>query len=164
MYPTRDFKYLINQPNTSHEFLITALRREPFTEILTQWTDSNKPDQYLYVYQKGIEEAIAKDRYPLYQLDDLRLFPEFASSALNGLKRLWTKLRFSLNDQSLLIDSIKGQDIIMNAEKKLKILDVIPYKMSVVLLIENQEYKIGLFASRRAEQLYRLINMLESIS
>ena len=163
MYPTRDFKYLIDQPNTSDEALITALRREPFTEVLTQWSDSGKPDRFLYVYQKGIEEAIAKDRYPLYQLDDLRFFPEFAISALNGLKKLWTSLRFSLKGQSLLIDSIKGQDISMNAEEKLKILEIIPYKMSTTLLIEDQEYTIGLFASRRAEQMYKLVNMLESI-
>lgn len=158
MYPTRDFKYLISQPDVSDKTLITALRREPFTEILSNWND-----KFLNIYQTAIEEAISKERYPLYQLDDLRFFPGLIPSALNGLKKLWTSLRFSLKDNSLLIDSIKGQDINMNPEEKLKILETIPYKMKVILKIDDQDSNIGLFPSKRAERIYRLVNMLESI-
>lgn len=163
MYPNRDFRYLVNQPNISHSTLITALKREPFPEILYNWTISEKPNVLLNVYQKGIEEAIAKNRYPLYQLEDIKFYPEFWSAALNGLKRLWISLRFSLSYENLLIDSINGQNINITPEDKLQILRIIPYRMSLSLVIDGNHCTIGVFTSKQAEQIYQLVNWLEPL-
>jgi hypothetical protein len=140
MYPNRDFRHLINQTNASQDSLICALRREPLAEVLWYWNESGKPLDLLNVYQKGIEEAIAKDRYPLYQLEDISLYPEFFEATLNGLKRLWITLRFSLRDQTLLIDSINGRTLQVAPEDKLKILQSLPYD-SVVSNQAGQIYK-----------------------
>lgn len=157
MYPKRDFKYLINQDNVSEETLISAIKREPLSEILWHWSQSKKPIQLLPTYQKGIEEAIAKDRYPLYQLEDIKSYPEFFLPALNGLKRLWLSLRFSYDLQSLLIDSIKGKNINISPEDKLNILNIIPYNICCNLLIDCQSCDVAIYTSRRAEYIYQLV-------
>ena len=126
MYPSRDFKYLIRVPEIPNEVLINALRREPFPELLRYWSDNEKPFRLIEVYQIGIEEAVAKNRYPLYQLEDVKLYPEFIPSVLNGLKRLWTSLRFSLKSNTLLIDSINGNTLDISPENKLRILEMVP--------------------------------------
>jgi hypothetical protein len=151
------------------------MRREPFPEILWDWDQRGKPIQLLSVYQKGIEEAIARNRYPLYQLEDIKSYPEFISSAIAGLKFLWLSLRFSLDrgellnnstfspyeNVSILIDSIKGKTIDISNESKLYILKLIPYKINCDLLIDNQPFNIGIFTSRKADMIQELTHSLE---
>lgn len=163
MYPRRDFLYLIKQPNVEESTLISALKREPLSEVLWYWSQNKTPIHLLNTYQKGIEEAIAKDRYPLYQLEDIKSYPEFLLPAINGLKRLWISLRFSLDRQSLLIDSIKGQNINVCPESRLCILGMIPYKVCCNLSINDQACTTGIFTSRRAEQIYQLVHSLECL-
>jgi hypothetical protein len=163
MYPKRDFRYLITQPDTSEKDLISSMMREPLSEILGYWNQSGKPFQLLPVYQKGIEEAIAKNRYPLYQLEDIKSFPEFILIAINGLKRLWILLRFSYTGESLLIDSIRGQNINISPEDKLGILEIIPYKNNINIVIDNESVIVGVFTSRQAECIYQLTHSLQKM-
>lgn len=167
MYPSRDFQHLITQPidliRQSEPILIRALAREPFPEILRYWSDSQKPNNLLHIYCKGIEDAVGRDRYPLYQLQSVEDYPEFWSSVLNGLRRLWNSLRFSLSSDSLLINSINGRDIDISSDDKLHILRIIPYHMSLILSI-NGEYKtVGIFTSRRAEHIYQQVLRLQKL-
>jgi hypothetical protein len=161
MYPDRDFRYLVNQPNVSDEMLIRSLAREPFTEILNYWNVSQKSTELLEIYRKGIEDAISRDRYPLYQLENIDAYPEFSLSVLNGLKRLWASLRFSINDSSLLIDSINGQNINISLQNKLRIMEIIPYRMSIILLINGEPKTIGIFTSKHAEKIYQQVHRLQ---
>lgn len=163
MYPNRDFRYLINQPNVTEDDLILSLRREPLSEVLWYWQQSRKPIHLIKIYQKGIEEAIAKDRYPLYQLEDIKAYPEFLLPTLNGLKRLWLSLRFSLDRQSLLIDSIRGQNINISSEDKLKFLNILPYRSCCNISVDNQACITGVFTSRKAEQIYQINHSLERL-
>lgn len=165
MYPKRDFKYLIEQPDVSNNELITSMRREPFPEILWDWEQRGKPVELLHIYQKGIQEAIAKDRYPLYQLEDIKSYPEFIPSAIIGLKRLWLTLRFSLGSaneaSSIFVDSIRGKNINISDESKLSILQTIPYNISCNVVIDNKLCNLGVFASRKAEMIQELVHCLE---
>lgn len=163
MYPNKDFRYLINQPNVSEANLIHSLAREPFLEVLYHWTLIDKPSKLLNIYRKGIEDAVARDRYPLYQLQEIEYYPEFWIAVINGLKRLWILLRFSLDSKSLLIDSINGQNINISYQDKLIILQIIPYQISLTLLINNQPQTIGIFTSKRAEHIYQQVHWLQKL-
>ena len=163
MYPNRDFRYLINQTNVPESMLIRSLGREPFHEVLHYWTTSQKPDRLLHIYRQGIEDAIARDRYPLYQLQSVESYPEFWISILNGLKRLWVSLRFSLDSESLLIDTINGQNINMTPEDKLQVLQIIPFRIYLTLMINNTPYTTGLLTSKRAEHIYQQVNWLTEL-
>ena len=111
MYPSRDFRSLIN---TDFQAAIRAISREPFVEVLYFWQQSEKPKNKLDIYCRGIQEAIAKDRYPCILLDYVEKFPEFYSAVRDGLSGYWSNLRFSLalsDNPILYIDSILVEDI-----------------------------------------------------
>ena len=163
MYPERDFRRLLQDSTTSKEVLIRSLCREPFPEILYYWNQTGKPIELYNIYYQGIEDAVAKDRFPFYQLVNVDKYPEFYSAILNGLKRHWIKLRFSLDGFGLLIDSISGQDINISPHDKLNILYFIPYRMNINLSIDGITQSVGLFPSKHAEQIYRLNYWLTSL-
>lgn len=158
MYPNRDFRYLVNQSDVPECTLIRSLARESIPEILRYWTNTQKPDHLLQIYCQGIEDAIARDRYPLYQLESIRSYPEFWNSLLNGLKRLWLSLRFSLDSKNLLIDSINGQNIDISPQDKLQILQILPDQVNLTLIVDGQPQTMGIVISPRAEQIYNLVH------
>ena len=150
MYPIHDFRYLIKQTNIPESSLISALRREPLIEVLHYWDLSSKSEFLLRIFCQGIENAVALNRYPLYQLNDIDLYPEFWVSCLNGLKKLWISLRFSSDSQNLLIDTINGQTIDSSSQDKLSILH------SLI----NEPLHSGVVMSKSAKQIYQHVDRL----
>lgn len=104
MYPDRDFRNLITNPNADYDTIVRSLCREPFPEVLYYWQTTGKPNELYNIYNTGISYAISKDRYPLYQLSLLTECPEFKDAAITGLTKLWSSFKFYLDDGRLNID------------------------------------------------------------
>lgn len=153
MYPRVDFRFLINQKNVSQEQLIRSLAREPFPELLKFWKLNEKFYELYHVYCQAIEDAIAKDRYPLHQLELILEYPEFKQAVIKGLQRFWLTFRFSLkyNDQvhSLLIDSNEGSTIYFSPKDKLNILADSPKYLKIKETPDN----LRVFYSKRSADL-----------
>ena len=76
MYPAFDFRTLIH--SDSPESAVRSISREPFPELLKYWKTHHRSQylektpegQILYsVYAEGIEQAVAKERYPCFLLN-----------------------------------------------------------------------------------------------
>lgn len=162
MYPTRDFRFLIDyNPSAA----VRAVSREPLTEILCFWKKTGKPlDKYKY-YNEGIYIAVANGRYPCFLLKFIENFPEFHAAVRDGLAKYWCNFRFSLLENesgpSLLIDSISGDDIQISDQTKISILRLIGIKYSIPLKINEKEYLLGIFPSRDAEMTAQKFHWLQ---
>jgi len=172
MYPTRDFRSLIDKdPNAA----IRAISREPFTEILRYWRETNCPKDKYKFYSQGIQDAVAKGRYPSILLNFVEEFPEFYSAVRDGLARHWLTFRFSLiydkdsyveslhtfMGPSLFIDSISGEDVNITDKDKLNLLQMIGSKYSLPLVINGKEYTVGIFLSKQAEAVAQKFHWLQ---
>jgi len=169
MYPQRDFRSLINDDQGS---AIRAISREPFSELLKYWRYTGKPDSVKGIYDKGIEEAIAKDRYTCQSLDLVSEYPEFYLPVARGLRHLWERFNFRLifetpTEPYLSIDSKYRTDdpefTGFSSGQKTHILIWLKYKMNIPLTIDGVEYQVGIFPSRRAEEVLHKIRWLDSV-
>ena len=169
MYPKRDFRTLISGHDPGYD-AIRAISREPFSELLKYWKQTGKPDSVKKIYEQGIKEAVAKDRYTCDSLDKVVDYSEFYSVVCHGLRDLWCRLHFRLifetpDSPSLTIDSKYHSDdrelTQFTTEQKLIILTWQKYRTSIPIIIDDVEYKVGVFPSRRAEDVLQRIRWLD---
>lgn len=166
MYPSRDFRSLLQRRNeVPFEQIIRSISREPFPEILRYWEKTNKPEELYPIYSAGIEDAVAKDRYPIFQLKEVTRVPEFTNSVIRGLQRLWLKLTCSINvdDEglSLIIDSDQPNAISIPPEDRLKILDM-DLNNSTDFFINGTQCKVRLILSKRAQEIHQFLTEISS--
>lgn len=164
MYPSRDFRSLLKlKNNISQDQIIRSICREPFPEVLRYWEKTNKPNDLYYLYAIGIEEAVAKDRYPLYQLKEVLRLPEFIEPVVRGLKRLWLKCPCTIihDDESiaLIIDSTHPNTIKISEEDRLKMLKMNLNQANLDFFINGVNYKIKLLPSKRAHEIHEFLSM-----
>jgi hypothetical protein len=162
MYPSRDFRSLLQRRNeVPTEQIIRSISREPFPEILRYWEKTNKPEELYPIYSAGLEDAVAKDRYPLFQLKEVTRFPEFTNSVIRGLRRLWLKCTCSINNDdeglSLIIDSNQPNTISISPEDRLKILNMNLNQSRVDFFINGAQYKVRLILSKRAQEIHQFL-------
>lgn len=169
MYPSRDFRTLINSHDPS--LAIRAISREPFSELLKYWKHTGRPESLKRIYDLGIEEAVSKDRYTSQTLDLVSQYPEFYLPVSLGLRRLWVKFKFRLifetpEEPYLSIESKYHTDdqeyTDFATEDKMRVLVWVKHKFNILMVINGIEYRVGIFPSRRAEEVIQKISWLDS--
>lgn len=169
MYPSRDFRALISGNDTSGA--IRAISREPFSELLKYWKHTGRPENLQEIYCSGIQEAVARDRYTCQALDMVSEYPEFYLPVAFGLRELWIKFPFRLifetpDEPYLSIGSNYYTDdpVYQNfsSNDKLCILTWMKHRYNIPMTINGIEYRVGIFPSRKAEEVLQRINWLDS--
>lgn len=157
MYPARDLRSL-----TDGKEIVKAVSREPLAEVLKYWHSLEDLSYYSY-FNKGIELAVRKNRYPLYQLEAILAYPEFVPAVLNGLKFLWVNLEFSLTygDHSPHLQ-IGKSGIIMKIDQneRLKLLELLP-KEKVEVIVDKIAYQLPVILAKSAQDILALIQTLQ---
>jgi len=176
-YPEYDFRSIIFQINTNSSQseiskLVRSISREPLPELLKYWKQhysSPCAENYkfwLQIFNDGLEQAISCERYPCFLMDFLQDYPEFYESASKGYIQLWCKLRFSLDLQKgcyqLYIGSIRGQDIFIPDQDKIRLIRLISQKLSWPMQIGEKLIPTLVMTSRKAENIYYRITWLDN--
>jgi len=177
MYPTRDFRTLLNATNEAECPLdvVRSVAREPLLELLRYWEETGKPETKYTVYAEGITKGVANNRWPSYTLSYIKEYPEFYQPLLSGLEQAWLNLEFRLclsdglgqtetkDRLSLCVDFGSGQLVQMSPEDKIRLLNWLRVKMTIPLRINGESHRVGIFTSREATEIYQRIFWLEAI-
>jgi hypothetical protein len=170
MYPQRDFKSLIEQPEPS-PLLWRSMLREPLQELLQYWNRSGRPSNKYEHYSHAITEGFLKERWPYHQIDLIYPYNEFHKPLLSSLQKIWSKLSFNLiyisDDYSLYIDINPFEShlipISWSDEQKLLILEELYNSFTIRLKINNIEHGVGVFLSKRARDVYQHTSCFSSL-
>lgn len=157
MYPRYDFRYLVTMDPSR---AIIMLGGESFTEVLSYWKQTNRPTDKLSIYQLGIEQAIASDRYSISVLTGVINFPEFYPAVKQGLARLWTGLTFYLSCDTLFIDRCNHCLLSCSNQEKLGLLGELSLGHPIHLLVGENWHQISVVLSPKAQEIICLYSQL----
>lgn len=169
MYPARDFRSLIDKTDSPElkDEAIKSISREPLVEVFRYWKKTGSPNDKYDIYCRGIERAIANNRYDFTQINAVQYFPEFYQCILAGLEKLWTNLPMSLHHSpdgwSLHIGYITTTPIHLSNEEKLKIMSMLEHRMQIELIIDQIRCTVGIFVTRKAQEIYQKIFWLRKM-